>query len=331
MMHLSEYSFLHPALLWLLVLPLLLLALYLWRELRDRKAHLRMPTLLPFRKQAFAPVKLLRHLPFALRFLALVLLVLALARPRSASSSENVRTEGIDIMMALDVSQSMETGDFDRGMSRLEAMKITAAQFVEGRPADRIGLVLFGAESYTLCPLTGDRDVIISLLGSIRTGDIDPNMTAIGEGLATAVARIKDSEAESKVVILLTDGVNNAGVVSPGNAADLAVSAGVKVYTIGMAGDFDPWAGMARRPAPEDVFDAALLQDIADKTGGRYFKATNNTKFAEIFAEINELDKTELQVSSRVRYEDLFPTLGLLAAACLLLEALLRLLLRRMP
>lgn len=325
------YTFAHPALLWLLAVPALLLGLYLWRELRDRKAHLRVTTLQPFSRRRFAAVRILRHLPMVFRLLAIILLILALARPQTTSRSDSIRTQGIDIMMALDVSGSMETRDFDGGMSRLDAMKVTAARFVEGRPADRIGLVLFGAESYTLCPLTGDRNVIIDLLGGIQIGYVDENGTAIGEGLGTAVARIKDSEAKSKVIILLTDGVNNAGGVSPANAADLAVSAGVKVYTIGMAGDFDPWAGRIQRPAPEELFDAKLLQEIADKTGGRYYKATNNTALKEIYDEINELDKTELQVSSRVRHDDVFPTLGLLAGLCLLLEILLRLFIRRMP
>ncbi len=323
----GAYSFLHPRLLWLLVIPLLLIALYLYRELRDRKPHLRVSTALPLRSR-FSLLGILRHVPFALRILALCCIILALARPRTASVSEWTSTEGIDIMMALDVSGSMDTRDFDGGMSRIDAMKVTAAQFVDGRPADRLGLVLFGAESYTLCPLTGDKNVLVDLLGGIQIGFVDENGTAIGEGLATAVSRIRDSEAKSKVVILLTDGVNNTGGVSPANAADLAVSAGVKVYTIGMAGDFRPWGSQVEY---EDTFDEKLLQEIADKTGGRYFKATNNTKFAEIYAEINELDKTELQVSSRTHYDELFPTLGLLALVCLLAEALLRLLMRRLP
>ena len=222
----GAYSFLHPRLLWLLVIPLLLIALYLYRELRDRKPHLRVSTALPLRSR-FSLLGILRHVPFALRILALCCIILALARPRTASVSEWTSTEGIDIMMALDVSGSMDTRDFDGGMSRIDAMKVTAAQFVDGRPADRLGLVLFGAESYTLCPLTGDKNVLVDLLGGIQIGFVDENGTAIGEGLATAVSRIRDSEAKSKVVILLTDGVNNTGGVSPANAADLAVSAGV--------------------------------------------------------------------------------------------------------
>lgn len=325
----SAYSFMYPHLLWLLAVPLLLTALYLWREISDRKPHLRLSTVSPFGRRRLSLYRIVRHIPFVLRIAALVLIVLALARPRSSRSDETTRTEGIDIMMALDVSGSMDTRDFDGGMSRLDAMKVNAAQFIEGRPADRLGLVLFGSESYTLCPLTGDRTVLVDLVGGIQIGYVDENGTAIGEGLATAVSRIRGSEAKSKVIILLTDGVNNTGSVSPGNAAELAANAGIKVYTIGMAGDFDPWGGRARQD--EETFDEKLLQEIASRTGGRYFKATNNTKFQEIYDEINRLDKTELQVSTAISYHDLFPLLGLIALGCLLAEALLRLLIRRLP
>ena len=324
-------QFMHPQLLFLLAVPLLLTGLYVYREWRGKRPHLRVSAIRPWKAGGFSAYRIIRHIPVALRMLALAAIVIALARPRTASTSDSIHTRGIDIMMALDVSGSMDTRDFDGGMSRIDAMKVTASQFVAGRPADRIGLVLFGAESYTQCPLTGDRDAVVSLIGAIQIGFVDENGTAIGEGLATAVSKIKDSDAESKVVILLTDGVNNAGNVSPMNAAELASSAGVKVYTIGMSGGFDPWGGRVQRPALQQTFDEDLLKDIAGETGGRYYKATDNTKFAEIFAEINELDKTELEVSSRVTYEEHFPALGLLALILLLAEAFLRLVLRRLP
>lgn len=320
----------HPLVLWLLIVPLLLVALYVLRQVFHRQPHLRVSTLLPWQRSGFSPVRIVRHIPFALRILALVLIILALARPRTVSEEFSSETRGIDIMMALDVSGSMSTRDFDGGMSRVEALKMTAAQFIGGRPADRIGLVLFGSESYTLCPLTGDRDALVSLVGSIQIGYVDEDGTAIGEGLATAVARIKDSEAESKVIILLTDGVNNTGNVSPANATELAVNNGIKVYTIGMSGEWrDPRWPISMQQ--EDSFDEQLLKDIAAQTDGAYFKATDNTKFAEIFDEINRLDKTELEVNSWVRYEDLFPELGLAALIMLIAELLLRLFLRRLP
>ena len=329
----SEIHFQHPWFLLFLLIPLALTALYVYRQLSRRQPHLRVSTIQPWKKGGFSLIRIVRHIPFALRILALSVIVIALARPRTAIHHTTDRTEGIDIMMALDVSGSMDTRDFDGGMSRVDALKQTAAEFVAGRPADRIGIVLFGAESYTQCPLTGNREAVISLIQAIQLGFIDEDGTAIGEGLATAVARIKDSEAESKVVILLTDGVNNSGNVSPMNAADLAVSAGVKVYTIGMSGNFKPFNYNLPSGSLQQTFDEDLLKKIADKTGGKYFKATDNSKFASIFAEINELDRSELdrEISSWTSYKEYFQRLGILALILLLGEALLRLLLRQLP
>jgi len=331
MMHwFSDLDWAHPLVLWLLLLPVALVAAYVLRQVFRRQPHLRVSTLQPWAQGGFSLVRILRHVPYALRILALVLIILALARPRIPSTGSSTETQGIDILMALDVSGSMATRDFDGGMSRIDALKMTAAQFIGGRPADRIGLVLFGSESYTLCPLTGDRDALVSLVGGVQIGYVDEDGTAIGEGLATAVARLKDSEAESKVIILLTDGVNNTGNVSPTNATELAVNNGIKVYTIGMSGDWKDPRWSLSIPV-EDTFDEALLKEIASETGGAYFKATDNTKFAEIFDEINRLDKSGLEVSSWVRYEDVFPALGLAALLLLLAELVLRLLMRRLP
>ena len=329
----SDIHFQHPWLLLLLLIPLALTALYVYREISGRQPHLRVSTIEPWKKGGFPLIRIIRHIPAVLRILALCVLIIALARPRTPIHHTSDRTQGIDIMLALDVSGSMDTRDFDGGMSRVEALKMTAAEFVAGRPADRIGIVLFGAESYTQCPLTGNREAVISLIQAIQLGFIDEDGTAIGEGLATAVARIKDSEAESKVIILLTDGVNNSGNVSPMNAAELASNAGVKVYTIGMSGNFKPFNFGAQPGSLQQTFDEELLKNIADKTGGKYFKATDNTKFASIFAEINELDRSDLEreVSSWTSYREYFPQLGLLALILLLSEALLRLLLRRLP
>jgi len=326
----SGIHFMHPWLLLLLLVPLLLVALYVYRELSHRQPHLRVSSIQPWKKGGFSLIRVVRHIPIVLRVLALSAIVIALARPRTAVHHSTDHTQGIDIMLALDVSGSMETPDFDGNMSRIEALKTTAAEFVGGRPADRIGIVLFGAESYTQCPLTGNHGAVVSLIHEIQLGFIDPDGTAIGEGLATAVARIKDSEAESKVIILLTDGVNNAGNVSPMNAAELAKSAGVKVYTIGMSGK-NPVRMSAG--SLQQSFDEDLLKSIAAETGGQYFKATDNTKFASIFAEINELDRSELEreVSGWTSYKEYFQQLGLLALLLLLGEALLRLLLRRLP
>ena len=242
-------------------------------------------------------------------------------------------TEGIDIVLAMDVSTSMLARDFKP--DRLSAAKDIAVEFIAQRPADRMGIVVFAGESYTQCPLTTDRATLINLMQDVETGLIEDG-TAIGNGLATAVARMKDSDAKSRVVILLTDGVNNRGEITPQMAAEVAETYGVRVYTIGVGANGEapypvmtPWGPDVQNMKVE--IDEDLLRQIADATGGKYFRATDNTKLAEIYAEINQMEKTRTTVDSFPVYKDLYTRYALIALACFLLEILLAAVLRRLP
>ena len=323
----------YPYLLWLLAVPALLVIHYLWMELGERRPHLRVPSDLPWKSAGPSVMAWLRHLPFVLRTVALVMIVLALARPRSASDVEKIDTEGIDIVLAMDVSTSMLARDFEP--DRLSAAKDIAIEFIAQRPSDRMGIVVFAGESYTQCPLTTDRATLINLMKEVQT-DLIEDGTAIGNGLATAVARMKDSDATSRVIILLTDGVNNRGEIAPETAAEIAKTYGVRVYTIGLGtrGEapypvMTPW-GVELRKMPVEI-DEDLLKSIASVTGGRYFRATDNTKLSEIYSEINRMEKVRTTVDSFPVYKELFGSFGALALICLLLEMLLRLIIRRMP
>jgi Ca-activated chloride channel family protein len=263
----------------------------------------------------------------------LALIIICLARPRSSTEMEKVDTEGIDIVLAMDVSTSMLARDFKP--DRISAAKDIAIEFIGQRISDRMGIVVFAGESYTQCPLTTDRATLINLMKDIETGLIEDG-TAIGNGLATAVGRMKDSDAKSRVVILLTDGVNNRGEVAPETAAEIAKTFGVRVYTIGVGAN-----GMAPYPVitPFGVqlqdmqveIDEALLKQIAETTGGRYFRATDNTKLAEIYSEINQMEKARTTVDSFPVYKELFPKYALAALLLLLAELLVKLFLRRLP
>jgi Ca-activated chloride channel family protein len=323
----------YPYLLWLLAVPLLLVLRYLWIELKDRRPHLRVSSLDAWKAGGGTWLAWLRHVPFVLRIAALSLIIVAIARPRSSSQMERVDTEGIDIVFAMDVSTSMLARDFQP--DRLSAAKDIAIEFIAQRPSDRMGIVVFAGESYTQCPLTTDRATLINLMKEVQT-DLIEDGTAIGNGLATAVARMKDSDAKSRVVILLTDGVNNMGEIDPGMAAEIAKTYGIRVYTIGVGANGEapypvqtPW-GIELRNYPVEI-DEPLLKDIASATGGRYFRATDNTKLSEIYAEIGQMEKTRTTVDSFPVYKDLFKNYALAALLCLLLEMLLRALLRRMP
>ena len=323
----------YPALLWLLALPVLLLFHYIWMERAGRRPHLRVPTTTPWKAGGGTVLSVVRHLPFLLREAALVLIIVCLARPRSSTEMERIDTEGIDIMLAMDVSTSMLARDFKP--DRISAAKDIAIEFIAQRPSDRMGIVVFAGESYTQCPLTTDRATLINLMKEVQTGLIEDG-TAIGNGLATAVGRMKDSDAKSRVVILLTDGVNNRGEVAPEMAAEIAKTYGVRVYTIGVGAN-----GMAPYPVltPFGVqlqdmqveIDEDLLRQVADATGGRYFRATDNTKLAEIYSEINQMEKARTTVDSFPVYRELFPRYALAALLCLLAELLVKLLLRRLP
>ena len=326
-------NFEYPVLLWLLIVPLLLVALYVYRELSGRRPHLRVSTSAPWLQGGFSPLGVVRHLPMALRTAALCLIIIALARPRSSTEVEKRDSEGIDIVLAMDVSTSMLARDFTP--DRLSAAKDIAIEFIAQRPSDRMGIVVFAGESYTQCPLTTDRATLINLMKEVQT-DLIEDGTAIGNGLATAVARMMDSDAPSRVVILLTDGVNNSGEVAPQTAAEIARTYGVRVYTIGVGANgmapypvMTPW-GVEMQKVQVEI-DEDLLKGIAETTGGRYFRATDNTKLAEIYSEINKMEKARTTVDSFPVYKELFGRYGVAALICLLLELLVVLLLRRMP
>lgn len=272
---------------------------------------------------------ILKHGLFAFRTLALALIIVAMARPQTVDvSTKTKKTRGIDIVMAIDVSASMLAKDLKP--NRLEALKKVASKFITRRPNDRVGLVEYAGESYTRTPVTSDKDIILKSLDDIKYNTIITGGTAIGMGLATAVNRIKESKAKSKIIILLTDGVNNSGFIDPQTASELAVEYGIKTYTIGIGSN-----GMALSPVAlnNGVFqysriqveiDEELLKEIASSTGGKYFRATNNKKLEEIYDEIDKLEKTEIEEFKYYNYEEKFRPLVLLALALLTLEFLLR-------
>jgi len=320
--------FLNKELFWVLLsLPVVIL----WYILKHKKqsAELKISSIKGFKvSNSWLPKA--KHLLFVLRLLALVFLITALARPRTVDVSTKTKTtKGIDIIMAIDVSASMLAKDLSP--NRLEALKKVASEFIRGRPNDRIGLVEYAGESYTKTPITSDKVIVLRSLNEVRYNTIIEGGTAIGMGLATSVNRLKDSKAVSKVIILLTDGVNNSGQIDPKIASDLAVEFGIKTYTIGLGTN-----GMALSPIailPNGNFqygrvqveiDEELLKEIAEVTGGRYFRATNNKKLVEIYDEINKLEKTEVEEFKFYNYEEKYRSLVLLAGILLMIELLLR-------
>ena len=317
----------YPELLWLMVLPCLLALHYIWVELSGRRPHMRVSTSVPWMQGRRSVMTYLRHIPYLFRIFALAMIVVAIARPRSSQEMERIDTEGIDIILAMDVSTSMLARDFTP--DRINASKDIAIEFIAQRPSDRMGIVVFAGESFTQCPLTTDRATLINMMKEVQT-DLIEDGTAIGNGLATAVARMKDSDAKSRVVILLTDGVNNRGEISPQMAAEIAKTYGVRVYTIGVGANgmapypvMTPWGVEVQNVKVE--IDENLLTEIADATGGRYFRATDNTKLAEIYSEINKMEKARTTVDS-------FPVYALLALLALLLELLFNwFVIRRLP
>ena len=307
---------------------------YLYLELAERKPHLRVSTSMPWKLAGGSVLGWMRHFPFVLRILAIVMIIIAMARPRSSSEMERVDTEGIDIMLTMDVSTSMLARDFKP--DRISAAKDIAIEFISQRPSDRIGIVVFAGESYTQCPLTTDRATLINLMKEVQT-DLIEDGTAIGNGLATAVARLKDSNAKSRVVILLTDGVNNRGEITPQTAAEIANTYGVRVYTIGVGAMgtapypvVTPWGVEVQNVRVE--IDEDLLTEIAEATGGRYFRATDNTKLMEIYSEINKMEKDRTTIDSFPVYKELFGRYAVIALVALMLELVLRLfVIRRLP
>jgi Ca-activated chloride channel family protein len=269
---------------------------------------------------------LLRHIPFVLRMLCLLFFIIALARPHIKNERQEFQGEGVDIVLCIDISGSMMAQDFTP--NRIEAAKKVAEDFVNSRTDDRIGVVIFSGESFTQCPLTTDRDVLMSSIDGIHTGLLDDG-TAIGEGLATGVDRLRNSKTKSKVIILLTDGINNGGLIDPITARDIAKTFGIKVYTIGVGTE-----GVAPFPVntPEGVMmeqqkveiDEDLLKDIAAETGGKYYRATNNAVLSNIYKDINGLEKSKIQSTTYTSYNEKYFPFVMIALACLLLELALR-------
>ena len=326
--------FASPYYLWLLTLLVPMIGYYVWRTLQGGAAIqissvdgvVRAPKTIRY---------YLRHLPFVLRAAAFALLVVALARPQDVERLSHTNTEGIDIMLAIDVSGSMLARDFKP--DRITAAKEVAGSFIADRYGDRIGLVAFAGEAFTQSPLTTDQSTLQTLLARIRSGLIEDG-TAIGNGLATAINRLRESDAKSKVIILLTDGVNNQGQIAPMTAAEIAKAQGIRVYTIGVGTE-----GMAPYPAI-DMFgnltfvnqkveiDEKVLKAISDMTGGRYFRATDKEKLKAVYDEINQLEKSKIEVMEHISYHELFLTWALAALGLLFTEFLLsNLVLKRIP
>lgn len=309
----------------LLLLAVPVMIYWYWKRQSQRIVELQVSTLEMFATIPRTWKQRMRHLLFVARVLAFVLLTIALARPQSTSRGENVTTEGIDIVLATDISGSMLAEDFRP--NRIEAAKRVAMDFIDGRPTDRVALVIFAGESFTQCPLTLDHAVVKNLITQVKSGMVADG-TAIGMGLATAVSRLKESKAKSRVVILMTDGVNNRGFIDPMTAAGIAESFGIRVYTIGVG-----TIGMAPYPVqtpfgvqyqnvPVEI-DEALLQKIADQTGGKYFRATDNKKLKAIYDEIDLLEKTKIEVTQFRRHKEEFYSAAMVAGISLLLEMLL--------
>lgn len=314
-------EFAHPGFFWLFILIPAIIGWYVWRE-RKLYGYLSVSAIKGFSVPSKSIIPKLRHLGIALRVLALIALIIALARPQSSLSWQNSTTEGIDIMIASDISGSMLAEDFQP--NRMEAGKNIAIDFIKNRPNDRIGLVIFSGESFTQCPLTIDHDVLINLFKDIKNGMIDDG-TAIGMGLATAVNRLKESEAKSKVIILLTDGSNNAGSIPPVTAAEIARQFNVRVYTVGLGTKgFAPYPvqtpmGVQYQRMPVDV-DEGTLTKIANITGGKYFRATNNETLKNIYEQIDKLEKAKIDVTQYHKKTEMFLPLALIALLLLLLE-----------
>lgn len=321
----TSFTFANPIFLWLLLLIPCMIAWYVYKQ-RKATASLQIPALQQFMHSGITFRNYLRHFLFAIQVIAIMLLIFVIARPQKTDKFQNSTTEGIDIVLTLDISGSMLARDFKP--DRLEASKNVATEFISGRPYDRIGLVVFSGESFTQCPLTTDHAVLINLMREIKSGMIEDG-TALGNGLATAVNRIKDSKAKSKVIILLTDGVNNRGEIAPETAADIAKTFGIRVYTIGVGTQgLAPYPvqtpfGMQYQDMQVEI-DEALLREIASKTGGKYFRATDNNKLIQVYNEIDKLEKSKIDVRQFTRREERYLVPALIAFILLMAGAIVR-------
>ncbi len=324
----ENFTFENPQFFWLFLLLPLAIGWYIWKR-NKQQAALKISSVKGFKISGSWLTKL-KPLLFILRLIALSLIITALARPRTVDVSTKTKTtKGIDIVMSIDVSASMLAKDLRP--NRLEALKEVAAEFIKDRPNDRIGLVVYAGESFTKTPITSDKSIVLGSLKDVKYDNVLENGTAIGMGLATSVNRLKDSKAKSKVIILLTDGSNNAGFIDPKIASELAVEYGIKTYTIGIGTN-----GMALAPVailPNGSFqygrvqveiDEDLLKEIAKVTGGKYFRATNNKKLQQIYQEIDKLERTDIEEFKFYNYEEKFRSLVLLAGLLIFVEFLFR-------
>ncbi len=321
------FRFANPEYLFLLLL-LPILFVYHWKKGHRLSGQVKFSTLKHMKNIRGSFRQILRKNLYLLRLVILGLIIVGLARPQSGTRKQEITTEGIDIMLALDVSSSMLAEDF-KPKNRIEAAKAVAEEFIKGRTNDRIGLVIFAGEAFSQCPLTLDYGVLVQLLDKIEVAPRDWDGTAIGNGLATAVARLKDSKAKSKVIILLTDGRNNAGEIDPVTAAQVAETFNIRVYTIG-AGT----RGSALYPVDDPIFgkryvpmqveiDEGLLKRVAQETGGKYFRATDSEKLREIYREIGEMEKTKIQVKEFTKYNELYVNYAAFALLLLVVEVVL--------
>ncbi len=326
--------FAHPYLLWLLVLLAPIVAYYIYRTLQGGAA-IRISTVEGVRRAPRSWRYWLRHAPFVLRIAAFALMVVALARPQAVEEQSKINAEGIDIMLAIDISGSMLARDFQP--DRLTAAKEVAGSFISDRQGDRIGLAVFAGEAFTQSPLTTDKSTLQTLLARIRSGVIEDG-TAIGNGLATALNRLRESDSKSKVVILLTDGVNNRGEIAPLMAADIAADMGIKVYTIGVGKRgkapypaIDMFGNMTYQMMDVEI-DEKTLSEIASRTGGKYFRATDKQKLKAIYDEINQMEKSKVEITDLTIYHEQWVPLVLLALVLLLVEFLFsQIILKRIP
>lgn len=324
----------NPQLLWLLAILLPMAACYVYRTLKGGAA-ITVSTITPLARMPKSVKYYLRHLPFVLECAAVALMIIALARPQNTEYGSTTTTDGIDIVLSLDVSTSMLARDFEP--DRITAARDVAAKFVADRHNDRIGLVVFAGESFTQSPLTTDKAALQTLLAQVKTGMVEDG-TAIGNGLATAVNRLKDSEAKSRVIILLTDGINNAGQIAPLTAADIAAEYGIKVYTIGVGThgtapypQLDPW-GRTRYVSVKVEIDEAMLTEIAARTGGEYFRATDKETLTQVYDRINALEKSKVETNEYTVHTELFGRYLLWSFAVLVLGFVVKFLwLRRLP
>jgi len=325
MSYFNDITFKNPEMFWLFIfLPLMIY--YFFSVKRKTRPRILISSTEAFQRYRPTLRQRLVNLPIILRCLAVALMIVALARPQSSSKASNVTTEGISIVVSLDISESMLAEDLRP--NRIEAAKKVAVDFIGGRPTDLIGLVIFGGEAFTQCPLTSDHAVITNLMKDIETGMLAQG-TAIGEGLATAVARVKDAKTKNKVIILITDGVNNAGSVPPLTAGEIARTFGIRVYTIGVGtkgtAPYPVQTPFGRQYQNVEVqIDEQLLTQIANATDGKYFRATNNKKLQSIFEEIDKMEKTKIEVTEFKRYTEEYLFWLLAAFLLFVIELLLR-------